>query len=90
MAVAGIFVFRADARYIYEGLIDEGLPLVILSAASGHWPFCRGAHRGARVLPVGAVAAVIWAWGVARFPYLLPETSRSPQEQPTPTLWSRS
>ena len=34
----------------------------------------RGAERGARVLAVGAVAAVIWAWGVAQYPYLLPET----------------
>ena len=33
----------------------------------------RGAHRGARVLAVGAVAAVIWAWGAAQYPYLLPE-----------------
>jgi cytochrome d ubiquinol oxidase subunit II len=26
------------------------------------------------VLAVGAVAAMIWAWGVAQYPYLLPET----------------
>ena len=34
----------------------------------------RGAQRGARALAVGAVAALIWAWGVAQYPYLLPET----------------
>jgi cytochrome bd ubiquinol oxidase subunit II len=33
----------------------------------------RGARRGARPLAVGAVAAVIWGWGVAQWPYLLPE-----------------
>ena len=33
IALAGIFVFRADARYIYDGLTSEGLPLVIASAA---------------------------------------------------------
>ncbi len=27
LAVAGIFVFRADARYVYDGLTHEGLPL---------------------------------------------------------------
>jgi cytochrome d ubiquinol oxidase subunit II len=32
-----------------------------------------GARRGARVLAVGAVAGVVWGWGVAQFPYLLPE-----------------
>jgi cytochrome d ubiquinol oxidase subunit II len=33
----------------------------------------RGARRGARALAIGAVAAVIWGWGVAQWPYLLPE-----------------
>ena len=77
LAVAGIFVFRADARYIYDGLVGEALPLVILSAVCGLGVLAllrRGAHRGARALAVGAVAAVIWAWGVAQYPYLLPET----------------
>ena len=32
----------------------------------------RGAQRGARPLAVGAVVAVIWGWGVAQYPYLLP------------------
>ena len=32
----------------------------------------RRAPRGARPLAVGAVVAVIWGWGVAQFPYLLP------------------
>ena len=35
LAVAGIFVFRADARYIYDGLVGEALPLVIASAVCG-------------------------------------------------------
>jgi len=77
LAVAGIFVFRADARYIYDGLVGEALPLVIVSAVCGLGVLAllrRGAHRGARALAVGAVAAVIWAWGVAQYPYLLPET----------------
>jgi len=77
LAVAGIFVFRADAGYIYDGLVGEALPLVIVSAVCGLGVLAllrRGAHRGARALAVGAVAAVIWAWGVAQYPYLLPET----------------
>jgi cytochrome d ubiquinol oxidase subunit II len=77
IALAGIFVYRADARYIYDGLTSEGLPLVILSAACGLavlvllW---RGDRRGARPLAVGAVAALIWGWGVAQYPYLLPQS----------------
>ena len=34
----------------------------------------RGARRGTRVLAAGAVAAVVWGWGVAQHPYLLPPT----------------
>jgi cytochrome d ubiquinol oxidase subunit II len=77
IAVAGIFVFRADARYIYDGLTSEGLPLVILSALCGLgvlgllW---RGERRGTRPLAIGAVVAVIWGWGVAQYPYLLPQS----------------
>jgi cytochrome d ubiquinol oxidase subunit II len=33
----------------------------------------RGARRGLRPLAVGAVVAVIWGWGVAQYPYLLPK-----------------
>ena len=33
----------------------------------------RQRRRGARPLAVGAVAALIWAWGVAQHPYLLPQ-----------------
>jgi cytochrome bd ubiquinol oxidase subunit II len=76
VAIAGIFVLRDDARYIYDRLIDQGLPLVILSAVCGLGALAliaRGARRGARELAVGAVVAVIWGWGVAQFPYLLPE-----------------
>ena len=32
LAVGGIFALRADARFIYDGLTSEGLPLVIASA----------------------------------------------------------
>ena len=34
----------------------------------------RGALRAVRPLAVGAAVAVIWGWGAAQYPYLLPET----------------
>jgi len=76
VAFAGIFVLRADARYVYDGLTSEGLPLVLASAAFGLGALVllwRGARRGVRPLAVGAVVAVIWGWGAAQYPYLLPE-----------------
>jgi cytochrome d ubiquinol oxidase subunit II len=77
LAVAGIFVLRDDARYIYDGLTSEGLPLVLVSLACGLGALVllwRGARRGVRPLAVGAVVAVIWGWGAAQYPYLLPQT----------------
>ena len=76
IALAGIFVYRADARFIYDGLTSEGLPLVIASAVCGLGALTllwRGRRRGTRPLAVAAVVAVIWGWGVAQYPYLLPE-----------------
>jgi cytochrome bd ubiquinol oxidase subunit II len=77
LAVAGIFVLREDARYIYDGLTSEGLPLVLVSLACGLGALVllwRGVRRGVRPLALGAVVAVIWGWGAAQYPYLLPET----------------
>jgi cytochrome d ubiquinol oxidase subunit II len=76
-AAACLVVLHNDARYVFDGLTHEGLPLVILSLVCGSGVLLllhRGARRGARLLAVGAVAAVIWGWGVAQHPYLLPQT----------------
>jgi cytochrome d ubiquinol oxidase subunit II len=75
IAVVGIFVLRADAEYLYDRLTGPALPLVVASGLAGLATLLlctRRLHRGARVLAVGAVAAVIWAWGVAQWPYVLP------------------
>jgi cytochrome d ubiquinol oxidase subunit II len=46
-------------------------------------------HRGARLLAAGAVASVVWAWGVAQWPYILPETLKvSAAAAPSATLWT--
>ena len=92
IAFAGIFVLRDDARYVYDRLVDQGLPLVALSMVCGLGALAliaRGARRGARELAVGAVVAVIWAWGVGQFPYLLPgELTIAAGAAPDPTLTS--
>ena len=75
MAFVGIFVLRADARYVFDGLTSRALPLVIVSAACGVASLVllvRDADRGARILAMGAVASVVVGWGVAQWPYILP------------------
>jgi cytochrome d ubiquinol oxidase subunit II len=76
LAVAGLIMLHRDARFVFDGLKGDALPLVIVSFASGLgvlFLLQRGIQRGARVLAVSAVVAVIWAWGVAQHPYLLPQ-----------------
>lgn len=89
-AVAGLVALHGEARYVYERLIVEGLPLVIVSALCGFGVLglllSRG-RRGLRPLAAGAVVTVIWGWGVAQFPYLLPTSLRIDQAAaPGPTL----
>ncbi len=77
LAVGGLVALHSQARELYDGLTGDGLPLVALSVLCGLGVLAllhRGAHRGARVLAVGAVAAVIAGWGVAQQPYVLPGT----------------
>jgi cytochrome d ubiquinol oxidase subunit II len=90
-AVAGIFALHAEARYVYDGLTSEGLPLVIASGLCGLAVLALllrgGRGRALRPLAAGAVVAVIWGWGVAQFPYLLPTSLKISQSAaPGPTL----
>jgi cytochrome bd ubiquinol oxidase subunit II len=81
-AVAGLFALHSEARYVFERLTSQGLPLVILSLLCGLALFVvllRGGRRPLRPLAAGAVVAVIWGWGVAQFPYLLPTSLRIDQ-----------
>jgi cytochrome bd ubiquinol oxidase subunit II len=76
LAIAGIVELHADARYVYDGLTGDGLPLVIASLLCGAAALLllhRRARRGVRPLAVGAVVAIVWGWGVAQHPYLLPQ-----------------
>jgi cytochrome bd ubiquinol oxidase subunit II len=77
LAAVGLVALHHSARHVFDGLTGRALPLVILSLVCGAAVLAlllRGTRRGARPPAVGAVAAVIWAWGVAQHPYLLPET----------------
>ncbi len=103
-AAVGLVELHAEARYVFDRLIDQGLPLVILSALCGVAllalllrPTGRFVNPGTtnrpvggvlmRPLAAGAVVAVIWGWGVAQFPYLLPSSLRIDQAAaPDPTL----
>jgi cytochrome d ubiquinol oxidase subunit II len=87
VAFVGIFVLRADAEYLFDGLRSRALPFVILSAVCGVASLAllaRNATRGARLLAMGAVASVVVGWGVAQWDYVLP-TSLTVDQAAAPT-----
>jgi cytochrome d ubiquinol oxidase subunit II len=90
IALLGIFVLHDYAHYVYDGLTSRALPLVILSALCGVGSLVlliRDAHRLARILAMGAVATVVFAWGVAQWPYILPTSLKvSDAAAPSGTL----
>jgi cytochrome d ubiquinol oxidase subunit II len=92
VALAGIFVLRADSPRLFDALLTRGLPLVLLSGACGLTALVllrRGAPRLLQALAVGAVGTVIAGWGVAQYPYLLgTHTTISAAAAPEPTLWA--
>jgi cytochrome bd ubiquinol oxidase subunit II len=71
---AGVFVLKADAPELYEGLTHRGLPLMVLSAvagASGLVLLVRQQYGLARAATALAVAAVVWGWAVGQYPEVL-------------------
>ncbi|HEU5062680.1 MAG TPA: cytochrome d ubiquinol oxidase subunit II [Solirubrobacterales bacterium] len=82
LAVVGLFVLESEASYVYDRLTSEGLPLVglsLLCGAGALFALIRGGRLLLRPLAGGAFVAVIWGWGVAQFPYLLPTSLRIDQ-----------
>lgn len=90
LAIGGLFALHAEGRYVFDRLTSQDLPLVILSLLCGVALLAvllRGGRRPLRPLAAGAVVAVIWGWGVAQFPYLLPTSlSLDQAAAPDPTM----
>jgi len=75
LSIVGLAVLHSDALTLYARLTGRALPLVALAAIAGlaslflAW---RRHYALLRIAAAGAVAAVLWAWGAAQFPDLLP------------------
>jgi cytochrome d ubiquinol oxidase subunit II len=77
VAVLGMVLLHSDAPYVFDGMTGRALPVVLVGVACGLGALvllARDINRGARVLAVLAVAGIVVAWGVAQWPYLLPES----------------
>ncbi len=77
LAGVNLILMHASARYVFNRLVGVALPLVLVSAVAGGAAFVLLALRRRWLLRVTAgiaVGAVVAAWGLAQYPWLLPKT----------------
>jgi cytochrome bd ubiquinol oxidase subunit II len=74
IVVAGLHPILHDAPTLSRGLLGAGLPLLVLAAAAGTITLAllyRRIYSIARAFAVAAVGAVVAAWGVGQYPWIL-------------------
>jgi cytochrome bd-type quinol oxidase subunit 2 len=72
--IAGLFVLRADAPLLFDGLTGRAAPVVGLSVLAGLaalWLLATRRYAPARLASALAVAAILAGWAVAQYPYVL-------------------
>jgi cytochrome d ubiquinol oxidase subunit II len=75
VGLAGLFVLRADAPLLAEGLFGQALPVIVLSVLAGIASIVLLVLRRyavARVTSSLAVATILIGWAAAQYPYILP------------------
>jgi cytochrome bd ubiquinol oxidase subunit II len=78
LSLAALFELHTSDPALYGGLTGRALPLVIVTGVCGLTVLAlltAGRPRGTRFIAALGVAAVIWGWGVAQYPVLLPGTA---------------
>lgn len=75
LSLGGLIMVWLEAPSLMAGFASRGWPLIIVSIACGIGSLLevwRSRSRRAVVAASGAVAAVIWGWGVSQYPALIP------------------
>jgi cytochrome d ubiquinol oxidase subunit II len=78
LSLGALAALHGASPAVYHRLTGRALPLVILAAVCGLAVLVlltAGRTLGTRVIAALGVAAVVWGWGVAQYPVLLPRTS---------------
>ena len=78
LSLATLAALHGSNPALYARLTGRALPLVILAGACGLAVLIlltAARTPGARVIAALGVAAVVWGWGVAQYPVLLPGTT---------------
>jgi cytochrome d ubiquinol oxidase subunit II len=78
LSLAALFELQNSNPAMYGRLTGRALPLVVLAGVCGLAVLAlltAGQTKGIRAIAALGVAAVIWGWGVAQYPVLLPGTA---------------
>jgi cytochrome d ubiquinol oxidase subunit II len=79
LSLAALFELRDSDRLVFDRLTSgRALPFVVVAGVCGLAVFALlavGWHKGVRGIAALGVAAVVWGWGVAQYPVVLPGTS---------------
>jgi len=78
LSLATLAELHSSNAALFSRLTGRALPLVIVAGLCGLAVLALltvGRPRGVRVIAALGVAAVIWGWGVAQYPVLLPGTA---------------
>jgi cytochrome d ubiquinol oxidase subunit II len=78
LSLAALFELRNPDPAFHARLTGRALPLVIVAGVCGLTVLTQitiGRPKGSRIIAALGVAAVIWGWGVAQYPVLLPGTA---------------
>jgi cytochrome bd ubiquinol oxidase subunit II len=75
LGAAALAALRADEQRMFDRVTGRGWPLIVAGILALGVTFLfavRGVNRGVRVAAAVGVASLVWTWGVAQYPYLLP------------------
>jgi cytochrome d ubiquinol oxidase subunit II len=93
IALAGIFVLRVDAPFLFDGLLTpRGVILMTLSGIGGIASLTLVWRRNddwARPVAALAIVAVLWGWGAGQYPWILEqEATIADSVAPDAVLWA--
>jgi cytochrome bd ubiquinol oxidase subunit II len=78
LSLGALFELHGSDPVLYDRLTGRALPLVVLAGVCGLAVLvllAAGRPGGTRAIAALGVAAVVWGWGVAQYPVLLPGTT---------------
>jgi cytochrome d ubiquinol oxidase subunit II len=75
LGVIALLTVLAEQRQMFDRIVGRSWALIVLglvALTAAFWLAARGTVRGLRLVAGAGVAALVWAWAVAQYPYLLP------------------